>query len=187
MADDTEYPKRGYDTKDVEAMREERPAKRRRHWGKIALLSITVVPAVLLALWAWITLSYTYSKGDRAGYLQKFSEKGWLCKTWEGELTLVNVPGAMPEIFYFSVRDDRVAAELMRQMGNRVSVTYEEHRGVPTSCFGETDYFVTNVRTIDAPAAPPTTPPTTPPVTPPAPPASAPPPAPTPATPPPGR
>src|SRR5688500_15210977 len=65
MADDTEYPKRGYDTKDVEAMREERPAKRRRHWGKIALLSITVVPAVLLALWAWITLSYTYSEGDR--------------------------------------------------------------------------------------------------------------------------
>lgn len=181
MADDTEYPKRGYDTKDVEAMREERPAKRRRHWGKIALLSITVVPAILLALWAWITLSYTYSAGDRAGYLQKFSEKGWLCKTWEGELAQATVPGAMPEIFHFSVRDDRVAADLLRQMGNRVSVTYEEHRGVPTSCFGETDYFVTNVRTIDAPSGPPTTPPVPPPVSPvPPPPAQ-------PVTPPPGR
>ena len=168
MADDTEYPKRGYDTKDVEAMREERPTKRRRHWGKIALFCVTVVPALLVALWAWITLAYTYSEGDRAGYLQKFSEKGWLCKTWEGELTLANVPGAMPEIFYFSVRDDRVAADLMRQMGNRVSVTYEEHKGVPTSCFGETDYFVTNVRAIDAPTTPPPTTPPTPSTTPPA-------------------
>jgi hypothetical protein len=158
MADDTEYPKRGYDTKDVEAMRAEEPPRRKRHWGRNAVLVLLVVPALLLGLWAWITLTYTYSRGERAGYLQKFSEKGWLCKTWEGELTLVNVPGAMPEIFYFSVRDDRVAADLSRQMGNRVSVTYEEHKGVPTSCFGETNYFVTNVRTIDAPAAPPTTP-----------------------------
>jgi hypothetical protein len=163
MADETEYPKRGYDTKDVEAMRGEQPALRRRPWGRIALLSILIVPAILFALWAWITLSYTYSKGDRAGYLQKFSEKGWLCKTWEGELTLANVPGAVPETFSFSVRDDRIAADLLRFMGNRVSVTYEEHRGVPTSCFGDTPYFVVNVRAIDAPTTPP---PTTPPVVP---------------------
>jgi hypothetical protein len=186
MTDETDYPKRGYDTKDVEAMREERPVRRRRRWGLIAIFTILVVPALLLGLWAFITLSYTYSKGDRAGYLQKFSEKGWLCKTWEGELTLANVPGVMPETFHFSVRDDRIAADLMRQMGNRVSVTYEEHRGVPTSCFGETDYFVTNVRAIDAPTTPPpTTPPVAPPaatpsapVVPPPPPAAPPPPAP---------
>jgi hypothetical protein len=169
MVDDTEYPKRGYDTKDVEAMREERPVKRRRRWGLIALLTLIIVPALLLGLWAFITLSYAYSKGDRAGYLQKFSKKGWLCKTWEGELTLANVPGTMPEIFAFSVRDDRVAADLLRAMGNRVSITYEEHRGVPTSCFGDTDYFVTNVRAIDAPTTPPpTTPPVAAPVAPPA-------------------
>jgi hypothetical protein len=179
MADETDYPKRGYDTKDVEAMREERPAKRRRHWGRNILLTVVVIPFLLLGLWTWITLSYTYSKGDRAGYLQKFSEKGWLCKTWEGELTLANVPGAVPEIFYFSVRDDRVAADLMRHMGNRVSITYEEHRGIPTSCFGETDYFVTAIRPIDAPTTPPpTTPPVVPPVTaPPSAPAATPPPA----------
>ena len=170
MADETEYPKRGYDTKDVEAMRAEQPARQRRPWGKIALLSILIVPAMLFALWAWITLTYTYSRGDRAGYLQKFSEKGWLCKTWEGELTLANVPGAVPETFPFSVRDDRVAADLLRMMGNRVSVTYEEHRGVPTSCFGDTDYFVVNVRAIDGPTTPPpTTPPVAPPQTSPAP------------------
>jgi hypothetical protein len=170
MADDTEYPKRGYDTKDVEAMRAEQPSGRKRHWLRNGILVVLVVPALLLGLWAWITLTYTYSRGERAGYLQKFSEKGWLCKTWEGELTLVNVPGAMPEIFYFSVRDDRVAEELTRQMGNRVSLTYEEHKGVPTSCFGETDYFVTNARVIDAPAVAPTTPALVPPAPQPAPP-----------------
>ena len=181
MADESDYPKRGYDTKDVEAMREERPVKRRRRWGLIVLLSVVVMPAVLLGLWAWITLSYTYSSGDRVGYLQKFSKKGWLCKTWEGELNLANVPNATPDIFHFSVRDDRVAADLTRQMGNRITTTYEEHRGVPTSCFGDTDYFITDIRAVDAPltpspspvASPPTTPPapgTTPPVTPPAPP-----------------
>lgn len=158
MADDKEYPKRGYDTSDVEAMRTEPPRRRERHWLRNALLILLVVPALLLGLWAWITLSYTYSRGERAGYLQKFSQKGWLCKTWEGELTLVNVPGAMPEIFYFSVRDDAVAAELTRQMGNRVSLTYEEHKAVPTSCFGETDYFVKAARVIDAPQVAPTTP-----------------------------
>jgi hypothetical protein len=158
MADEKEYPKRGYDTRDVEAMRAEEPPRRRRHWARNAILIVFVVPFILLAIWTWITLSYTYSRGDRAGYLQKFSEKGWLCKTWEGELTLVNVPGAMPEIFYFSVRDDRVAEQLTKLMGNRVSLTYEEHKGIPTSCFGETDYFVTDVRTIDAPQVAPQTP-----------------------------
>ena len=154
MADETEYPKRGYDTRDVEAMRAEAPPRRRRHWMRNTIFIVLVVPFLLLALWTWITLSYTYSSGDRAGYLQKFSKKGWLCKTWEGELALVNMPGAMPEIFYFSVRDDRVAERLTNQMGNRVSVTYEEHKGIPTSCFGETDYFVTDVRMIDAPQTP---------------------------------
>jgi hypothetical protein len=166
---ESEYPKRGYDTKDVEAMRAEEPPRRKRHWLRNAILIVFVVPFLLLAVWTWITLTYTYSRGERAGYLQKFSEKGWLCKTWEGELTLVNVPGAMPEIFYFSVRDDRVAERLSNQMGNRVSVTYEEHKGIPTSCFGETDYFATDVRMIDPPQVAPQTPQMPPAVTPPVP------------------
>ena len=147
MVDETEYPNRGYDTKDVEAMRAERP-KRRRHWGKIALASVILIPAAVFALWAWITLTYVYSSGDRAGYVQKFSEKGWLCKTWEGELVQVSLPGTMTETFYFTVRDDRVAADIQREMvkGNRVTVTYDEHPGVPTSCFGDTPYFVKGIR-----------------------------------------
>jgi hypothetical protein len=160
MADETEYPRRGYDTEDVEAMRAEAP-RRRRRWGLIALLSVIVGPLVVFALWAWVTLSYSYSSGQRAGYVQKFSDKGWICKTWEGELALVNLPGAMPEIFYFTVRDDRVVAEIQEHIGNRVALTYDEHRGVPSSCFGETQYFVTGVRVLDQGGAPAAGPPAT--------------------------
>lgn len=126
------------------------PASRRRGCGKpvLVLLLLVLIAAGIFALWAWITLSYDYSEGERAGFVQKFSKKGWICKTWEGELAMVNLPGAMPEIFHFSVRDDAVAEQLNRTMGQRVTLHYEQHLGVPTSCFGETDYFVTEVRPV---------------------------------------
>jgi len=123
---------------------------RRRGCGKpiLVLLVLALVAAGVLALWAWITLSWDYADGERAGFVQKFSNKGWICKTWEGELAMVNLPGAMPEIFYFTVRDDAVAARINQTMGQRVTLHYEQHMGVPTSCFGETDYFVTDVRPV---------------------------------------
>lgn len=126
------------------------PAPRRRGCGKpvLVLLLLALVAAGIFALWSWITLSYDYSEGERAGFVQKFSKKGWICKTWEGELAMVNLPGAMPEIFYFSVRDDAVAEQINQTMGQRVTLHYEQHFGVPTSCFGETDYFVTEVRGV---------------------------------------
>jgi len=150
MANDAEYPERGYNTKDVAAQRE--PTRRRgRRWGLITLATLIVLPAALFALWTWITLSYAYSRGDRVGYAQKISQKGWLCKTWEGELAMSNVPGQMPEKFAFSVRDDAVARQIAQLDGRRVSLQYEQHRGVPTSCFGETEYFVTSVRPVAGP------------------------------------
>jgi hypothetical protein len=165
MADEVEYPKRGYDTKDVEAMQAEGRKGRGRRWWLIALGALVAVPAGLFALWAWITLSFSYSSTDRAGYLQKFGKKGWLCKTWEGELAMVNMPGALPEIFHFSVRDDSIADELNKHIGNRVSLTYDQHKGVPTSCFGDTEYFVVGVRPLETlPVSP--TPPTAAPVPP---------------------
>jgi hypothetical protein len=120
-----------------------------RRWGLTALLLILLVPALVFGTWAWVTLNYSYSKGIRAGYIQKLSRKGWLCKTWEGELAMVNLPGTMPEIFRFSVRNDSIARLLEKNVGKRVSLFYEEHRGVPTSCFAETGYYVTNVRQAD--------------------------------------
>lgn len=125
-----------------------KPSWRRRHWRLITLVLIVLVPTLLFASWAFITLSYTYSRGERAGYAQKLSKRGWLCKTWEGELAMVNLPGAMPEIFKFSVRNDSIARVLEKNLGKRVSLSYDQHKGVPTSCFAETEYYITNVRIV---------------------------------------
>ena len=104
--------------------------------------------ALLFAGYTWISLHWSYSEGERAGYVQKFSKKGWLSKTWEGELAMVAVPGSMPEKFYFSVRDEATAEAINRTMGQRVALHYEQHVGVPTRLFGETDYFVTAVKAV---------------------------------------
>jgi hypothetical protein len=99
--------------------------------------------------YTWLTLNWSYSKGERAGYIQKFSTKGWLCKTWEGELSMVPVPGGIPEKFFFSVRDDAVAERINRSMGKKITLYYEQHKGVPTQCFGETEYFATEIRILE--------------------------------------
>jgi hypothetical protein len=118
------------------------PRSRRRRWPWI-LLAVVLTPLLLLAVWTAIALSYSYSEaGHRAGYIQKLSHKGWICKTWEGELAMVNVPGAAQERFPFTVRSDSLAAVMSKMMGSRVSITYEQHKGVPTSCFGDTEYYV---------------------------------------------
>jgi hypothetical protein len=112
-------------------------------------IGFLLVAALLFAGYTWISLTWSYSKGDRAGYIQKFSKKGWVCKTWEGELAMVAVPGSMPEKFYFSVRDDVVAAQINQAMGRRIVLYYEQHVGVPTNCFEETGYFVKSVKAIE--------------------------------------
>ncbi len=101
------------------------------------------------AAWTWATLHWTYSEGDRVGYVQKFSRKGYLCKTWEGELAMVTIPGTMPEKFYFSVRDDAVAAAVNRSIGKRVALRYQQHLGVPSRCFAETEYYVVEATTVE--------------------------------------
>ena len=121
--------------------------KHRRRWPWV-LGGIVLLPVLLITLWTVITLTYTYSKGERAGYIQKLSQKGWICKTWEGELAMVNVPGAMQERFPFTVRSDSLAAVMNGMMGSQVSLTYDEHRGLPGSCFGETNYYVTAARPV---------------------------------------
>lgn len=120
----------------------------RRNKVATILTLLLLIPVLVLGLWAMITLNYTYSSGDRAGILQKFSKRGWLCKTWEGELLMSAVPGSAPEKFLFSVRSDSVATEINRLNGKRVILYYEQHRGIPTSCFGDTDYFVNGVRAM---------------------------------------
>ena len=106
---------------------------------------VIVIPFVAFTLWTAISLNYAYSSGKRAGILQKISKRGWLCKTWEGELQLTAVPGAAPEKFYFTVRSDSVAAVLNRVAGQHVVLDYSQHVGVPGSCFGDTQYYITGV------------------------------------------
>jgi hypothetical protein len=120
------------------------PARRWPYFLAAALL----LPLALFAAYVWVTLTWSYSEGERAGYVQKFSRKGWVCKTWEGELAMVNLPGAMAEKFTFSVRDPAVADQVEKSMGKRVSLVYEEHLGVPTSCFAETNHYVVGVRVV---------------------------------------
>jgi lysophospholipid acyltransferase (LPLAT)-like uncharacterized protein len=113
------------------------------------LIGLFLAIVVLFCAYTWITLQWSYSKGERAGYIQKFSEKGWICKTWEGEMAMVAIPGSNPEKFYFSVRDESVVENINKAMGKRVVIVYEQHKGVPTSCFGETEYFATAVRVVE--------------------------------------
>ncbi len=108
-----------------------------------------IVSILLFAAYTWIALHWSYSSGERAGYVQKFSHKGWICKTWEGELAMVSMPGTMSEKFAFSVADDAVSAKINQNLGKRVSLTYEQHIGVPSTCFAETQYFVTDVRVVE--------------------------------------
>jgi hypothetical protein len=115
----------------------------------VRLVLAVLALAVAAALYFVAVLSWSYSTGERAGWVQKFSRKGWLCKTWEGELTLVSMPGAAPEKFVFTVRDDAVAQKVTQAMGKRVSLHYEQKVGLPTTCFGETRYYVVGVLPAD--------------------------------------
>ncbi|MCE2667535.1 MAG: hypothetical protein ACK5AP_00390 [Burkholderiales bacterium] len=113
-------------------------------------LTILLVSAIaLFSLYVYIALNWSYSSGERAGFLQKVSHKGWICKTWEGELSLVAMPGSAPEKFLFTVRDEAVAQKVSAAAGKRVTLNYEQHKGLPSSCFGDTEYFVVDVKEIE--------------------------------------
>ena len=112
----------------------------------LVLVIVLGVVLLLVAAYLAVVLNWSYSEGDRAGVLQKLSRKGWLCKTWEGELAMSTTPGVAPVIWSFSVRADQVASELALAAGKPVALHYEEHKGIPTSCFGETPFFVTSFR-----------------------------------------
>jgi len=127
------------------------PARPPRRSFKSYLWGSLVGALVLVGLYTWLMLSWAYSEGERAGVLQKFSKRGWVCKTNEGELALYVVGGVAPEIWHFSARDRQVIEQLHAAVGQQVRLGYAEHRGLPTSCFGETDYFVERVEVVGSP------------------------------------
>ena len=115
---------------------------------KVTILLVLAV-IVLFAGYVAVVLNWSYSKGERIGYVQKFSEKGWLCKTWEGELQMLPVPGAIPEKFQFSVRDKTLINKINSTLGKKVSLSYEQHKGIPTTCFGESEYFAVDAKALE--------------------------------------
>ena len=115
------------------------------------LVILVLVPLLPAAVYTWGALTWSFSTGERAGYVQKLSKKGWLCKTWEGEMALVSMPGTVAEKFPFTVRSDAIARQINDSIGAKVALTYEQHVGIPTTCFGETGYFVTAVKTVNDP------------------------------------
>jgi hypothetical protein len=123
-------------------------SQRSGRWRLILPLIVVIVPVLGFMAWTWITLHVNYSNGERVGYVQKISHKGWVCKTWEGELAMVSMPGTAPQIFYFTVPTDAIARKVMDAAGQRVALSYDQHRGVPSKCFGETEYFITEVRVL---------------------------------------
>lgn len=120
------------------------PHRRRHLWLKVGL-PIIVIPIVAFALYVWATLGFVYSTAQRTGYVQNLAKTGWLCKTWEGELVSTPTPGTR-ETFPFTIRSDSLAHALQAVAGKQVSLTYAQHKGVPTSCFGETEYYVESFR-----------------------------------------
>lgn len=126
------------------------PPPRRRWWQrwKLILALVIVTPILFFTLYTVSVLNWAYSEGERAGYIQKFSKKGWFCKTWEGELALATVPGVAPTLWEFTVRNEATARQINLALGRRVVAYYREHRGIPSRCFGETNYFVDSVRIV---------------------------------------
>jgi hypothetical protein len=112
---------------------------------------LIAVVAIVFGLISWVSLSWVYADGERAGYVQKFSRRGYLCKTWEGEIALVTMPGTVADKFTFTVRDPAVAAKINANIGERLVMHYEQHKWLPTSCYGDTEYFVTSVAVAGTP------------------------------------
>jgi hypothetical protein len=115
---------------------------------RIAAVLVGIVVAVVAGYLLFV-FNWSYSEGERAGWIQKFSSKGWLCKTWEGEMAMVSMPGSMSEKFLFTVWDDATAEQISKLMGKRVSLHYEEKAGIPTTCFGDTRYYVTKITAVE--------------------------------------
>jgi hypothetical protein len=109
------------------------------------LLSLVLIGLVGISAYTWVMWTWSYGSGERAGYVQKFSKRGFICKTWEGELAMVSMPGTMSEKFLFTVPEDAVAEKINANLGKKVALKYQQHIGLPTSCFGDTEYFVSDI------------------------------------------
>jgi hypothetical protein len=122
---------------------------RRKKGSKILSTILFIFLAVLVGFIFW-KYYFTYSDGERFGLLQKFSRKGNIFKTYEGEMILSSVRGntnvaIASEKFYFSVGNKIIADQLMRLQGRSVTVHYKQKNGT-LPWRGESEYIVDSVR-----------------------------------------
>jgi hypothetical protein len=123
--------------------------KRRTRKFLLQLLVLIVIFTSIFIYWKYY---YTYSNGYRAGLLQKFSHKGNLVKTYEGEMILSSVSGnanvvIASEKFYFSVTSSKLAQRLDTMQGQMVIVHYKQKNGV-LFWHGDSEYLVDSVKRI---------------------------------------
>jgi hypothetical protein len=149
MAIEASHPLARSDALDSARMNMSQAGAKTRKWVVRIVLGAVLLLVIGATLDVLFTLNFAYSKGERVGFVQKLSKRGWVCKTNEGELAMVNLPGQQATIFLFTVPSDKVAAEIESFAGHRVALQYEEHRGIPSSCFGDTGYFVVAVKKVD--------------------------------------
>ena len=117
--------------------------------AKRIVMVIFLIALALLALFIWWNYYFTYSEGNRYGLLQKFSHRGNMFKTYEGELILSSVRGNQnvtiaSEKFFFSVTDENIAKKLDELQGQNITVHYLEKKSV-AFWRGDSRYIVDSV------------------------------------------
>jgi hypothetical protein len=120
-----------------------------KKWLRRIVIAAVLLVVVGSSLYTFFALKFSYSTGERVGFVQKLSKRGWVCKTNEGEMAMVNMAGQQAQMFFFTVPDDAVVKQIEAFAGHRIVLEYEEHRGIPSSCFGDTEYFVVRVQKTD--------------------------------------
>lgn len=114
---------------------------------KVISLLILGIALVTALYFTFIYYSH-YSEGTRAGELIKFSRKGVIAKTWEGEISQ-GISGAT--IFKFSVenKEKDVIKQLQDLQGRYVKLDYFE-RYKTFFWLGDTKYFITAVEPTES-------------------------------------
>ena len=118
--------------------------------GKKFLRWLLFLIVISLAVFIYFKYFFTYSEGYRAGLLQKFSNKGMIFKTYEGEMILSSVASTSEvalasEKFLFSVTNKDIVRQFDTLQGRNVIVHYDEKRGV-LFWRGDSRYLVDSVK-----------------------------------------
>lgn len=119
---------------------------------KPILIGLGVMFLIFLMIYGYVSMgSITYSEGERTGVITKFSHKGLMMKTWEGELNVGGIDqGGVPTMWQFSVNDPEIVQDLQnaQRKGGRWTLSYRQQLWTQ-SWKGQTEYFIVGVQSVD--------------------------------------